>query len=66
MKGEGTPTGKFTVENHGQDKLLLANNGYAKQMNKGWLDNLADDIYIQEVFLVLTDLINLQKTATKN
>ena len=66
IKGEGNPTGKFTVENHGQDKLLLTNNQYAKEMNKGWLDNLADDIYIQEVFLVLTDLINLQKTATKN
>ena len=66
IKGEGNPTGKFTVENHWQDKLLLTNNQYAKEMNKGWIDNLADDIYIQEVFLVLTDLINLQKTATKN
>ena len=65
MKGEGRPTNKFTAENHGQDKLLLKNNEYAKEINQGWLDNLADDIYIQEVFLVLTDLIDLQKNATK-
>ena len=66
MKGEGKPTNKFMVENHEQDKQLLKNNDYAKERNQDWLDNLADDIYIQEVFLVLTDLINLQKTATKN
>jgi carboxyl-terminal processing protease len=66
MKGEGSPAVKYTVENHGQDKQLLLNNQYAKERNKAWLENLAGDIYIQETFLVLTDLINLQKTATKN
>lgn len=65
MKGEGTPAGKYTVENHAADKLLL-NNQYAKEGNDIWLENLADDIYIQEAFLILTDLINLQKTANKN
>ncbi len=62
MKGEGKPTNKFTVENHSTGKQLLVNNPYAAEINKVWLENLADDIYIQEVFLVLTDLINLQKT----
>ncbi len=66
MKGEGAPTNKFTAENHAQDKQLMTNDQYAKEMNATWLNNLADDIYIQEVFLVLTDLINLQKTAPKN
>jgi carboxyl-terminal processing protease len=66
MKGEGTPANQFTIENHAQDKLLMANDAYAKEMNMTWLKNLADDIYIQEVFLVLADLINLQKTPTKN
>ena len=61
MKGEGKPTNKFTVENHSTGKQLLLNNPYAAEINKLWLENLADDIYIQEVFLVLTDLINLQK-----
>ena len=62
MKGEGKPTNKFTVENHSTGKQLLLNDLYAAEINKVWLENLADDIYIQEVFLVLTDLINLQKT----
>ncbi|HEV7781065.1 MAG TPA: carboxy terminal-processing peptidase [Chitinophagaceae bacterium] len=66
MKGEGGPTNKFTVENHARDKELMQDDIYAKEMNATWLKNLADDIYIQEVFLVLTDLINLQKPATKN
>ncbi len=30
------------------------------------LKNLADDIYLQEAFLVLTDLINLQKASKTN
>jgi carboxyl-terminal processing protease len=66
MKGEGKTAEKYTVENHAADKQLLLNNQYAKERNMVWLENLADDIYIQETFLVLTDLINLQKTATKN
>ena len=66
MKGEGKTAGKYTVENHAPDKLLLLNNQYAKERNDIWLENLADDIYIQETFLILTDLINVQKTATKN
>lgn len=51
---------KFTVDNHGLDKTLLANNSYAKEVNNGWLHNIAEDIYIQETFSVLCDLINLQ------
>jgi carboxyl-terminal processing protease len=66
MKGEGKPATVFTPENHGQDKQLLTNNAYAKERNLEWLKNLAADIYIQEVFQVLTDLINLQKSTTKN
>ena len=66
MKGEGKPGSQFTVENHGPDKQLLANNQYAKEMNDAWLKNLADDIYLQEAFLVLTDLINLQKASKTN
>jgi carboxyl-terminal processing protease len=66
MKGESKPTNLFAAENHAPDKKLMLNSPYAKEINETWLKNLADDIYIQEAFLVLTDLINLQKTATKN
>ncbi len=63
MKGGGKPASKFTVANHEQDKQLMANNPYAKEVNKEWLDNLSEDIYLQEAFLVLVDLINLQNPA---
>lgn len=66
MKGEGTVTKKFTIDNHGQDKQLLHNNAYAREINEVWLQNLAEDIYIEEAFSVLLDLINLQKTPIKN
>ena len=54
--------GKFTVDNHGLDKALLTNNsGYAKEINNEWLHNIAEDIYIQETFSVLCDLIKLNQ-----
>lgn len=53
---------KFTVDNHNQDKIVLANNSYAKEINTTWLSDIAADIYIQETFSVLCDLINFQKS----
>lgn len=66
MLGESKQESKFKVDNHAQDKQLLVNNPYAQEVNKEWLDNLAEDIYLQEAFLILTDLINLQKTSIQN
>ncbi|MBL7723847.1 MAG: carboxy terminal-processing peptidase [Chitinophagaceae bacterium] len=61
LKGDGIAAGdKFTVANHGLDKALLTNNEYAKEINKGWLENISEDIYIQEAFLILCDLIKLR------
>ncbi len=61
MGGETSAPGKkFTVDNHGLDKSLLANNAYAKEINDVWLADIAEDIYIQEAFSVLCDLINLR------
>ena len=56
------PGKKFTVDNHNQDKIVLATNNYAKEINNTWLSDIAGDIYIQETFSVLCDLINLQKS----
>ncbi len=53
-------TNLFTVDNHGLDKALLSTDTYAKEINEGWLTSIADDIYIQETYAVLTDLILLQ------
>jgi carboxyl-terminal processing protease len=60
IQGNTSSAGKFTVDNHGLDKALLANNsGYAKEINNEWLHNIAEDIYIQEAFSVLCDLLKL-------
>lgn len=61
LKGDGIAAGnKFTVANHGLDKALLTNNEYAREINQGWLENISEDIYIQEAFLILCDLIKLR------
>ena len=61
LKGDVVAVGKkFTVTNHGLDKVLLANNEYAREINQVWLDDINEDIYIQEAFLVLCDLIKLR------
>jgi carboxyl-terminal processing protease len=65
-KESKAPTKKFTVENHARDKELLFNNAYAKEVNSVWLQNLAEDIYVEETFSVLLDLINLRTTPVKN
>lgn len=59
---EAKPTKKFTVENHAGDKEIFRSNPYAKEVNDVWLLNIAEDIYIEEAFAVLQDLINLLKT----
>lgn len=65
MKGEGKATVIYTPANHQGDAENMKGNSYAKEMNDAWLLNLAEDIYIQETFRVLTDLINLQVAAGK-
>ena len=66
MKGAGKNGDKFTAENHAADKRLIQGNEYGKEINNLWLKHLPADIYIQEAFLVLIDLINLQKTTSQN
>ncbi len=61
INDEGRPTKKFTIENHAGDKEIFRSNAYAKEVNDVWLLNIAEDIYIEEAFAVLQDLINLQK-----
>jgi carboxyl-terminal processing protease len=63
IAGSASSAGKFTADNHGLDKALLAgNSGYAKEINKEWLQNIMEDIYIQEAFSVLCDLIKLNQS----
>ena len=63
IEGQASSAGKFTADNHGLDKALLTgNSGYAKEINKEWLLNVTEDIYIQEACSVLCDLIKLNTT----
>ncbi len=61
FSGDGEPAiQKFTVQNHSLDKILINNSEYAKEMNQEWLEDISTDIYIQEAFLILCDLIKLR------
>ena len=63
MINDHTETRKksFIADNHSLDKALLINNDYAQELNKAWLKNISEDIYIQEAFSILCDLNDLQK-----
>jgi len=54
------------ISNNQVDKQWLQNNEYDREINKQWLENIGDDIYVREAFFIVSDLINLQKTSTKN
>jgi carboxyl-terminal processing protease len=61
ITGEIKPSADYTVENNAFDKKSMAGDAYADELNKIWLTHMATDIHLQEVFHILTDLINLQK-----
>jgi hypothetical protein len=51
----------FTSDNYKMEKERLKNNAYANELNKEALKNIQKDVYIQEAFLVMSDLIKLVK-----
>lgn len=61
-KTEATST-LFNVANHAYELQRLANNAYAGEVNSVIIKNLQQDIYIEEAFQILSDLI--QKTTPK-
>jgi hypothetical protein len=52
----------FKVDNHQADKLGLKSNYYSKEINDIRLKNLQQDIYLEEAYQVLLDLIRIQKS----
>ena len=54
----------FTAENHRLDKQALEKNPYSKEINEVMLKKLRQDIYIEEAYLIMSDLIRLQKSKT--
>jgi carboxyl-terminal processing protease len=58
---ETTASKIFTVANHSMEKERLQNNEYAAALNKYAMESVLADVYIQEAFSIITDLIKLQK-----
>ena len=52
----------FTASVAEQNKQWITDNDDAKEWNEAMIKNIREDIYTQEAFLVLCDLISLQKT----
>ncbi len=53
----------FTASAAEQNKQWIADNEDAKEWNDVMIKNIREDIYTQEAFLILCDLINLQKAT---
>jgi carboxyl-terminal processing protease len=54
----------FTVDNHQADKQELKTNSFFKEINNIRLKNMQQDIYLEEAYQVLVDLVRFQKSKT--
>jgi carboxyl-terminal processing protease len=61
---EKPPSKVFTVDNHQADKQVLKTDNYSKEINDIRLKNLQQDIYLEEAYRVLSDLVRIQKSKT--
>jgi len=61
---EKKPNKIFSVENHQADKLALKTDNYSKEINDVRLKLLQQDIYLEEAYQVLSDIIRIQKSKT--
>ena len=53
-----TETAAYDVITVGSDEQRLAIDEYAKELSQKWKDNLKHDMYVEEAFLILGDMIN--------
>ena len=53
------PSSNYAAENISVEKERLKNDVYLRDINAEWLKRVANDIYIQEAFNVVSDYINL-------
>ena len=59
--GIGFPVTKlYTAENNNNDKTLLARDIIYTEVNQHWLHKLSKDIYVEECYQILSDLIKLK------
>jgi len=61
LKSAFSNTKWYTPANHASDKSLLSKHIIPIEMNSRWLEKLAKDVYIEECYHILTDLINHKK-----
>lgn len=61
----GRPTTAFDVRNNPQDELRMEADEYARDINQGWLKRLKEDIYVEEVFHIMNDLVELMEKSQK-
>jgi len=54
----------FIAGNYKLEKERLQNNSYATELNKAALQSIQRDMYVQEAFLIVTDLIRAQNIKT--
>jgi carboxyl-terminal processing protease len=59
---EKQPNKIFSVENHQADKQALKTDNYSKVINDVRLKLLQQDIYLEEAYQVLSDIIRIQKS----
>ncbi|MBB1285348.1 carboxy terminal-processing peptidase [Flavisolibacter sp. BT320] len=57
----GAASTRFAVLNHGYEQQRLQTNTYAGEINKVQRDDLQKDIYIEETYRIVADLIQLTK-----
>jgi carboxyl-terminal processing protease len=60
---DAAPTKSFVIQNHRDEIQQVSWDAYAKTLNEGVLKNIQQDVYIEEAYQVILDLI---KTQPKN
>jgi carboxyl-terminal processing protease len=53
------PATSFSVRNGSQDEQRMDADEYAQEINKAWVKRLQEDIYVEEVFHIIADLVEL-------
>lgn len=56
----GSPSKTFVAQNHKDQNQEVSWDTYAKTLNEGVLKNIQEDIYIEEAYQVVLDLIKMQ------
>jgi carboxyl-terminal processing protease len=56
------PSDQYTVQSCQYNNAVLLADDHRKKLSDGLLNNILEDFYIEETYLILTDLLTLKKT----